>query len=518
MSTHRILVFLKKPRNLIAIGIGLAAVALGIWMFARRGSGIETVQARRGTIAEEVSVTGRVVPAQTVDLAFEKSGRVAAVTADVGQVVAAGQTIVRLENGDLSADLAEAEANLKVEKAQFEEVRRGTRPEEIAIAETKVANAKVALEDAVRNAVNESEDAHTTADDSLGNKIDQFFTNPRTEHAQITFVTDGQLEAQIESGRVDMERMLKAWKPILAAAFTDETLAASKRNLYSLQSYLDVVARAVNQLVPTNVITQTTIDKYKTDVSAARANVTAAIASVTDAEEKLRTARSNLAIAERELELKKAGSTPEQLIAAAADIERAQANVDNIRAQILKSLIIAPIAGTISRQDAKVGQVVAPNVAVVSLISASQYEIEANVSEADIAKVALGNRGRATLDAYGDDVVFETKVVEIDPAETFVEGIATYKVTFQFIEKDDRIKSGMTASLDVETAKKGDVLVIPARAIITKDGVRKVRIVRDEERIEEVPVEIGLRGADGNIEIIKGIAEGDAIAVTVPEE
>ena len=136
--------------------------------------------------------------------------------------------------------------------------------------------------------------------------------------------------------------------------------------------------------------------------------------------------------------------------------------------------------------------------------------------EADIAKVSVGNTSIVTLDAYGRDVVFEAKVVAIDPAETIVDGVATYKVTFQFIEDDERIKSGMTANIDITSDNRENVIAVPQRSIIRKNGDKFVRIL-DGNNVKEIKVETGLYGSDGNIEIIRGINEGDKVITFIEE-
>src|SRR5581483_10901237 len=98
--------------------------------------------------------------------------------------------------------------------------------------------------------------------------------------------------------------------------------------------------------------------------------------------------------------------------------------------------------------------------------SDTKFQIDANIAEADIAKVALGQKATVTLDAYGPDVVFNATVIKIDPAETIVDGVPTYKTTFQFDTPDDRIKSGMTANIDIQGDSHTDVLAVPERAVI----------------------------------------------------
>jgi RND family efflux transporter MFP subunit len=170
----------------------------------------------------------------------------------------------------------------------------------------------------------------------------------------------------------------------------------------------------------------------------------------------------------------------------------------------------------VTKQSAKAGEIISANSIVVSLLSVANFEIEANIPEADIAKVNRGNISVITLDAYGRDVEFQAKVVSIDPAETIIEGVATYKTIFQFIEEDERIKSGMTAKITISTDKREGVIAIPQRAIIRRNGSLLVKIL-EGENIKESTIETGLRGSDGHVEIISGVSEGDKI-ITFSED
>ena len=78
----------------------------------------------------------------------------------------------------------------------------------------------------------------------------------------------------------------------------------------------------------------------------------------------------------------------------------------------------------------------------------------------------------------------------------------------------------MTADVNILTAQKENVISIPARAVITQNGRKFVRILRTENGIlavEETTVKIGLRGSNGNVEILQGVKEGDKV-ITLFEE
>lgn len=493
-------------RRFIVIVIIIVILLIGGYFYFKKSEkpSYDFAVAKRGDIVQEVSVTGRVKPAQEINLAFEKSGKISRVNTKISARVSEGQILVQLENSEIASQLSQAEANLKMQEIKLEELKQGTRPEEIKIYEIKVENAKISLEEANKNLTDKIQDSYTKADDAVRNKVDQFISNSRTPNPEINFqVNDNQLERDIEYQRFVIEGILNSWTGSI------EPISA-KNNLIQIKSFLEKVSLAVNSLTATASLSQTIIDTYKTSVSTARTNVNTAVTNLVTAEENLKTAESAVSLAEQELSLKKAGSTVEQIASQEAQIEQAEANVKNYQAQLAKTILRAPIRGIIAKQEAKVGEIVSINTPLIFLISESQFEIEANVPESDIAKIKIGNSAKITLDAYGNDVVFEAQVVKINPAETIIEGVATYKTTLQFIKKDEWIKSGMTANIDILTAEKKDVVVIPLRAIITKNGDKIVKVLK-ENVVNERKIKTGLRDSDANVEIIEGINEGDKV-------
>ena len=489
--------YLKHFRQKSVYLPSIAAVAIlagaYFYFFGSDEPELITALAVRGNLVQIVNVTGRVKPAESVNLAFEKGGRVAWKNAEVGDKVFAGQTLVSLENADLAAQL-------KAEEAKLAELVLGSREEDIRIQKLKVENSEAELKDAEQSADDDLHDAFTKSDDAVRNKIDLFISNPTSSSPQLNFtVSDANLESDIEWERIGFESMLNSWKDNVIY------ISEAKTNLNRLKTFLDKVSLAVNALTANSNLSQTTIDGYRAGVLTARTNINTAISNMTSADEKLRSARASLNLEKEELALLLAGTRPEKILAQ-------EASVDNYRAQLAKTIIRAPINGTVTIQNAKAGEIVGAGTTVISVISEANFEIEANVPEADVAKIHLADKAETTLDAYGSGVVFETAVSAIDPAETVIEGVATYKTTLQFAGKDERIKSGMTANVDITSAKLENVIVIPQRAVSSRDNLKFVRVIKDG-RTSEVEVKTGLRGSDGNIEIIEGLAEGDLIVV-----
>lgn len=537
----------------------------------------------RKTIIQEVSVTGRVQAAQSVDLAFERNGKIALVLARVNDRVAAGQTLVAIGSRELSAELARSlayvesaragllqyQAAVDREQARLDELKQGSREEEIRLAETKVINAQKSLEDArinVQQVTNKAaidlvnaydsihdvlRDAYAKTDDAINRQVEKLFYNGNTADPKLSFVAlHRQVQLDVEYKRVLAGQALEKFRTLLAIQSTDlnklgDALAEGRRQLVIVTDFLQ---KANEAIIDSTGLPDATADSYRASVTIGLSNVNAVLAaintqeqkiaaqkivsqnSVVSAEAQVNTAESNLAASQAELNLKRAGASAQEIAAQEAAIKQAQANVASQQAQVRQALsavaairaqldsfsIKAPFNGIVTRQDAKLGEIIGANMPVVSVISGAKFEIEANVPEIDVAKIQAANTAAATLDAYGNDVVFAAAVVSIDPAETIIEGVSTYKVKLQFEQEDERIKSGMTANVTISAAKHDGVLAVPQRAVIEQDGRKTVRLLRGaggKQVVEEVTVKTGLRGSDGNVEILEGLQEGDRVVV-----
>lgn len=482
---------------------GMIIVGAGIFLFTggKNVSPYEVSVVERGELRQEVSVTGKVTSAESVDLSFSATGRIGRVNASVGAVVGRGETLLSLENADVAAQLAQAQATLGGERAKLNELLRGTRTEELQVTKTKAAAARHILMSAI-------EDAYTKADDAIRNKSDRLFDNPRSSNPILlsSLLIDAAVKSGLNFERVQMESLLLAWSASVAGLTEESDLSAvfvvARENLKTARLFLEALASALSGVTPSSTLTQATIDSWKTDNSAARAEVGTAGANLIGAQ-------ADLSVAESELVLKEAGTSLEELDAQQASVEEAQAAVKNYEAQLAKTVMRAPFDAIVVRQDGKVGQAVSANAALVSLMSSGGFYIETFVPEADIAKLELGNPASVTLDAYGD-TAFGAKVGSIDPAETVIEGVSTYKVKLQFTEVPEAVKSGMTANVDILAHKRDDVVAIPARAIYARDGKQFLKILRGS-LAEEREVSTGLQGSDGRVEITSGLQAGESV-------
>lgn len=494
--------FCKKNKK---TSVFILAVALLATYFIFGGkadsSPYESYIVDRGEIIQEVSATGKVTSASQSDLSFDRSGRVVGIYVSEGDYVFAGEGLAKIDDSELQTKLLEAEADLKSQEIKLSQLEGGTRAEEIDIAKNDLKNAYLPVADILNDASNKVEDA-------LYKQVDPMFDNDNTE-PQINFtISDTQTEIDVESGRLSAELELSGIKKDISGidfssyGSMDKSLESIKNRLLKVADFLSIALKTVN--VEVN-LSDATVSTYKANIGTARTNVQAAIEAIT-AQQK------SISSAGRTLTLKEAGSTSDDIEYQKAQVDKMKAQVENIKTQIAKSVLVSPINAIITKKEINVGEFSSAGQTAFSVISRNNMEVESNVPEVDVAKMKVGNEAKITLDAFGPDEVFTAKISKINPGETVIEGVSTYKVTFAFNEAGEKIKSGMTANIDILTDKK-EGLRVPQRAISRDDGKNFVRLLpmKENETPAEREVKIGLRGSDGMAEIISGLEEGEKV-------
>ncbi|MFM2357930.1 MAG: hypothetical protein RJA61_667 [Candidatus Parcubacteria bacterium] len=502
----------------IAILVFIAGASIAGYRFfsASEKPQYEFFTVSRMSITQGVTLTGKTQSLQSVDLSFETGGKVKTINKDVGDTVLVGDSLVLLDGTEQSLELNEAQASLDVELSALRELKKGARPEEVLVYETKLSNARVDLSSSASALADKLRDSFTKTDDAIRNNIDQLFSNPRSNNPQINIsVPDSQLKTNIEQGRISTEAILSSLRDVTGNISPENTKVLFGQStdvvvsLTTLKKFLDNVALAVNALSSSSSLSQSTVDAYKAAVSSARTTVNTSISAILTAEEKTKASLSAVSLSEKELALKKAGATSEQISSQEAKIRQSQARIARLRVLLEKMTLKAPIAGVVTKQDAKIGAVMSPQVVVASIISDTGLEIEAYIPEVDIGRIALGNTVKITVDAFTGES-FDGTVSYIDPAETIIDGVVNFKSKIQFARNDPRLKSGLTVNLDIQTARKDNVLVVPQLAVLENDrGAFVQKLVNNN--LVEIPIVLGARDRSGVVEVLSGLVEGDKV-------
>ncbi|MFA6322072.1 MAG: efflux RND transporter periplasmic adaptor subunit [Candidatus Buchananbacteria bacterium] len=525
----------------VVLLLGLSLITSGCSLWPSSKSNYDYVQVKKGDISQKVSVTGQVKPAESVDLAFGLGGKVRSVNVEVGQEVKAGQSLVSIDSSDLSASYQQAKSAADGAQARLNEMKKGARAEDLQLSQTQLSGATtnldniktkatVDLKNVYEAALNAAQRSTTMAKSAMLTltdiQLNHFLTSsPDRDIDDIankkSFALVTLLGASGDSGKWTAAMI----NPLTGGAFGQVQSALNnptQENIDQAVNQTVMALQKVKNVLDAVPITYDLTATDKTNLSAEKSNLTTELITLSAKQEAIRvqkaandsliaTAQGAVDNAQSALVLKQAGASVEQIQAQESVLKSAQASASAVAAQIAKTIITAPMDGVITKQDAKVGEIISPTVPVVSLISKTKYQIETYIAEADIAKVKVGDLAKVTLDAYGGSEIFDATLIAIDPAETILNGSAVYKTKLQFSQDNEKIKSGLTANIEIGTQNKTGVLIIPSQTIMTKGLEKFVMIDDGQGSLKQQKVEVGITGQDGQTEIISGLIENDRV-------
>lgn len=450
----------------------------------------------------------------------------------------------------------------------------------VTTAEVNLDNAKQTYEQALNNridsAISTADNTLSSAGVALDN-INKILTDDDAKN--LLSVKNSSYLAMTQTDYADAKNLIEAANLNLSSARQSKTVGDSEATMASVISALKKTAEALDDCykvlentIVSSTFLQASLDAYKTAISGQQSSISGAIASaesgkqsVLDAELSYETnvASANNALTQANVsldnalvsaknaynsalltgdqqnasaqsradaslkawELAKSQLAKIKAPARAEDMALAQADLNTVKAQISNSIIKAPIDGIITKINYEIGEDVSLSQPFISMLGNNNLYVEILVSEADISKVKNGQSAAITFDAFSSDMNFKGEIYFIEPAETIVQGVVYYKVKVMLADMDDvekkyglgvPVKSGMTANVVITTAEKSDILIIPARAVVEKSGGLKIVRVLVENKVTEVPVQIGLRGDEGLVEVsADGLKAGDSVVTAI---
>ncbi|BBU33125.1 hemolysin secretion protein D (plasmid) [Burkholderia sp. THE68] len=269
-------------------------------------------------------------------------------------------------------------------------------------------------------------------------------------------------------------------------------------------------------------------------------------ASLAQAQAQVKVARANLELQRAEMKnaevdlrrfkiLAPQGAIPAtQYDAALARFDKAQASINSDQAAIVAALanaqaaqvavdqtvIRAPFDGVVLEKHANVGDNITPfssasdsKGAVVTIADMKTLEVEADVAESNISRIAVEQPCEIQLDAL-PDVRFAGRVSRIVP--TVDRSKATVLVKIRFVERDARVLPEMSAkvaflSKPVPPEEKQAVVAVQPTAVVTRDG-KKVVYVIEHDTARQVPVTTGER--IGDLLAVQGVKPGDVLVLS----
>lgn len=307
---------------------------------------------------------------------------------------------------------------------------------------------------------------------------------------------------------------------VSSPSLTDTQLASKRSTIdgdrASVSADLTTVTSALQSIRSVELTRTTSAAQLQNALETAQANVRTAdthrVTNVQAAESTVAIQHAALVSAEANVALKKAPPRAVDVASLRAQVMDAETAYAQANDRLNDARITAPVPGIIADILPSLGQQVAASQVTIQLVAAEGYTVEALVPEADITKVRIGQSATVTLDAFGEDVKFQATVVSENPDQTKVQDAIYYKTYFQLVAEGREVKPGMTANVTVTTGEARGVLFIPTRAMRDRDGRRYVRVLENQS-VQEVQVQPGLRGDEGRVEIKDGLDVGQQVII-----
>jgi len=192
-------------------------------------------------------------------------------------------------------------------------------------------------------------------------------------------------------------------------------------------------------------------------------------------------------------------------------------NAAALALQQVSPTVTAPISGTVTGLSLQVGSVLgsvadsngnstAQKIASVQTTAAPTVTV--NLTQVDIPTIKVGDKATLTFDAFADKT-FTGQIVSIDTIGSVSSGVTTYPAVIKLDTASSDIFSNMTATANIITDSKDDVLLVPTSAVTTSNGESTVRVLKNGQ-VSIVPVTTGLSSST-QVEIDSGLNEGDTV-------
>ncbi|HEY2931295.1 MAG TPA: efflux RND transporter periplasmic adaptor subunit [Acidobacteriota bacterium] len=376
---------------------------------------VETGTSRNGNTV--LTVSGYVVAHHKIAVGAKVMGRVAWIGVEKGDKVQKGQTLVKLEDDEYTAQVNQARANVAAAEARADQLHAGYRPQEKLQARASVLQA----------------------------------------------------EANLKNAEEDYRR--------------------------------------IERLFHEGVVPKADLDRATAQRDVARAQ--------------LESARQASAITE-------IGPRAEEIRAADAQLRQMKAALDYALTQLASTEIKAPVSGTVLQRIVERGEMVTPSAfgesgartSVVSLADLNDLQIELDISQADFARLKMGQRCEITPEAFSN-LKYSGYIAEIAPEADRAK--ATVQVKVKVEKPDERLRPEMNARvnfLDDEKpsgpATRVSRPLVPKAAVIKKDNSDFVFVIKGN-RVEQRLVRLAEQRGDFYY-VIEGLSGGESVVTSGAEK
>lgn len=453
----------EKVVPIIIIAVVIIAVAAAGIYFAMNPAAWRDVSVQLEFAEPEtggLSASG-FIEAEELQIAPELGGRVAELLVEEGDDVEAGQLLARLDRTLLDAQIESARAKVDVAEAELSQVKAGARPERIRQAEAGLAQAEAARDG-----------AHQAWQDAAAIR-----DNPQELDAQIA-----RARAEVEAAEAALAQAtaLKDAAEIAHDSFWDarEAIEDAQEQWKEIPEPLrpakpELKAQLDFHLIPTNywkawVGVNTAKARLEgaraalADLLAMRRNPQDLEAQVDAARAQYESAKAGVLQAQAQLDGLRAGATEEQIAAAEAQVQQAQAALETLLREREKLSIAAPVGGLVLELSIHEGELAAPGGTMLTLGDLDEVTLTVYVPEDKLGQVKVGQKVEVQVDSFPDRTFTGQVVAIASEAEFTPRNVQTkeervnmvFAVDVRLPNPDHALKPGVPADATIITEEQ----------------------------------------------------------------
>lgn len=231
-------------------------------------------------------------------------------------------------------------------------------------------------------------------------------------------------------------------------------------------------------------------------------------AQLDEAQRNLDVAQSQLKAAQIQVRTSRAGGS--DYVLAQAALQQANASRQAAQARLDATRIVAPADGILIARNVERGDVATAGKNLMVLAPTGLTQVVVQIDEKNLSLLSVGESAIGSADAYPDKR-FAANVSYINPGVDPLRGAVEVKL--DVAEPPAYLKQDMTASIDIEVARRNATLIVPAGAVRDLgSGKPWVMVVRNRH-VRKQAVKLGLTGT-GQVEVLAGVAVGDLLVPT----
>ncbi|HEY8812321.1 MAG TPA: biotin/lipoyl-binding protein [Candidatus Dormibacteraeota bacterium] len=500
-------------------------------------AGLRTSTVSMGTVTTSVTATGTLVPAQQMNLGFKTAGTLTAVDVHVGDHVRSGQLLATIDPAPLEIALQQTQATLSSAQATLANTLSGT---SLTQAQHTLDQANQNYNDAVNaaNATVAADQATAGADQTTVNgdlaqvnadKASYWYT----QYAPALLYWQNQVSAAqlaYQSAGCNIYPQPATCPPALV------TLQTAQNGLNCIQGAGASCAVDQQQIAAAVKTFNADNAKFSADSAKVAADNAKTNADYASGQRSIQQAQNSVTNAQDGYN-NQAVNRPATIQQQQAQIASASAMVDTAQANLTAATLDAPMDGVITSLTGQAGDSVSPSTvssgaeapgttaplpssgtgtgstggsAFMTLMNDKAFQTVVSFAESDAAKVAAGQAGTVTFDAF-TGLTIPIHVLAVAGSSTVSSNVVNYYVTLTLDSLDDRLKPGLTTNATVVTARAANVLVVPNAAITHRGTAATVTVLQGSKEVV-TDVQTGIAGS-GTTEITSGLKAGDKVVL-----